>query len=463
MADDLDKENQETDFGFDGGDEFNDFNKQQSLAHTIQSNPVLKIGIIAAAFVFIVGGFLLFGGGSTEDKGDKSSIEATGGDVREAPTSSEVTDVYKDAIDQFNEAGLEEANQTQQSFIPVPVGPATNTGIVVPEVEEVQEDPLERWRLLQEERARQQQDQVTAAKTEALQAGELSPQEQKRQEVVQKLSQSMLGSMQQLTGFSNVRKMQINNVTDDKTYYEDLIDDQNQREIRALERRKEFLEKKNELLEIDPELQAANANGAAVDDRFGPVIVSEGTIEYAQMLIQANSDIPGPVLAQIVTGPLAGSRIIGSFSIEDEYLVIEFKSVVIDGQSVSISAIAVDPDTNLTGVVTDVNHRYFKRLVLPVAAEFISGLAGAIAQTQTTTNVTGAVVVIDNQDLSLEEEIASGIETAGDRVSEFVDEEASRTKIQVKVAAGTPIGILFTEPLKGSEVPPTATLNTGAY
>ena len=52
----------------------------------------------------------------------------------------------------------------------------------------------------------------------------------------------------------------------------------------------------------------------------------------------------------------------------------------------------------------------------------------------------------DNE-LDTEEEVATAIEEAGEKVSEFVEEEADRTEILVKVAAGTPVGILFLEPV----------------
>ena len=82
-----------------------------------------------------------------------------GATLREAPSTEEVTDTMRDAIKDFNEdIGIE-----GESYIPMPIDQATNTGIIVPDEEEIQEDPLERWRLLQEERAVQQREQMAAA------------------------------------------------------------------------------------------------------------------------------------------------------------------------------------------------------------------------------------------------------------------------------------------------------------
>ena len=442
MADDLDKENQETDFSFgddDGGSggDFGDFNTEQSFGSAIQNNVALKIGIIAGAIVFIIGGFILFGGGSSEQDG----VSAVGGGatLKEAPTTEEVTDTMRDAIKDFNEEGQETAETTGESFIPVPVGPATNTGIIVPDEEEIQEDPLERWRLLQEERAQQQREQLALSQDQQRDPGELSIEEQRRQEAVEVLAQSMVTSMQELTQVNPPQGMETENIMDDYEYYEDLEKDQHKREMDAIDRKIERIEKDKEFAEIDPSQQSI--------EEYGTLLIPEGTIEYAQVLIQANSDIPGPVLAQIVTGPLAGSRLIGEFDVEDKYLVITFSTVVIDGYSIGIEAVAIDPNNNLTGVATEVDNRYFKRLVLPVAAEFIEGFASAVAETQENTFVTGDVVITTSTDLDTDEEIAQAIEDAGEILGEFVQEEADRTQILVKVAAGTPIGVLFTSPV----------------
>ena len=445
MADDLDKENQETDYSFGdedealGGDEgFNDFNNEQSIGGAIQNNVALKIGIIAGAIIFIVGGFILFGG-ATQQEDQQSSVGTGGMAVSEAPTTEEVSPEMKQAIDEFNEEGKEEAEFTGESFIPVPTGPAQNTGIVVPEDEEIQEDPLERWRLLQEQRAQQQREQLAITQEQQRDPNELSIEEQRRQEAVEVLAQSMVNSMQELAQDDQPVSMEVENIMDDDDYYEEREKELHEREIERIDRKIEAIEKQEELAEVDPSLQVA--------EQQGTLIIPEGTIEYAQMLIQANSDIPGPVLAQLVTGPLAGSRLIGTFDVEDEYLVIEFETVVVDGVSLSIEAVAVDPDTNLTGVATEVDQRYFKRLVLPVAAEFIEGFAGAVAETQEDTFVTGDVVIVQGNDLDTDEEIAQAIEDAGEILGEFVQEEADRTEILVKVAAGTPIGVLFTDPV----------------
>ena len=64
---------------------------------------------------------------------------------------------------------------------------------------------------------------------------------------------------------------------------------------------------------------AANAEETIFED----ILIPAGTIEYAQLVLEANTDAPGPVLADIMSGPLAGSKLLGSFTSTDDYLILK--------------------------------------------------------------------------------------------------------------------------------------------
>ena len=187
-------------------------------------------------------------------------------------------------------------------------------------------------------------------------------------------------------------------------------------------------------------------DGSSVAEEDANVIVPAGTVTYAQLLTELNSDIKGPALAHVLSGPFAGGRALGSFTLQDEYLVITFERVVKDGQSYAIEAIALDQDTTLAGMQSDVDRHYFSRVILPAAAKFVEGMAGAYAETQTSTTSNGDTIVQDEEELSTEEEIASGVEEAATKVSEILDENADKP-VTVVVKKGTTMGILFVEPV----------------
>ena len=182
-----------------------------------------------------------------------------------------------------------------------------------------------------------------------------------------------------------------------------------------------------------------------------------GEIAYAQLLIEANSDVPGPILAEIVSGPLAGSRVLGSFQVNRELLTLNFNTIVIDDKSIGISAIAVDPATTSTGMATDVDHHYLQRIILPMAARFIEGMASAAAETGLLeVTVEGDTVSSEQQEASDDQQVAAGIDEAGQELGEILNDIADDLEVTVIVAAGTPMGLLFTAPVVEGGAPPEA-------
>jgi intracellular multiplication protein IcmE len=194
--------------------------------------------------------------------------------------------------------------------------------------------------------------------------------------------------------------------------------------------------------------QQAMLGGAAADGKIQNIIIPAGTIEYAQLITEANTDAPGPVMAQIASGPLAGSRLIGTFAATDEYLTLNFNTVVIDGVSEAANAVAIDPQTTLPGMVTEIDRRYLKRIILPAAAAFVEGLGEAIADSgQTTIYVEGDNAVESSGNKDNREEVATGFKEAGEKMSDLLEEEADATRPMLRIAAGTPIGVMFITPV----------------
>ena len=149
-----------------------------------------------------------------------------------------------------------------------------------------------------------------------------------------------------------------------------------------------------------------------------------------------------------MSGPLKGNRILGSFEPQDSYLTLNFDTIVIDGEALTIDAVALDVDTTLPALATEVDRRYFKRIFLPAAAAFIEGFAEAVAESgRTTITIEGETVAEEEEEASDEQEIASGIEEVGTELGEILDEMAEDTEVLIRVEAGTPFGLLFVEPV----------------
>jgi intracellular multiplication protein IcmE len=184
-------------------------------------------------------------------------------------------------------------------------------------------------------------------------------------------------------------------------------------------------------------------------------IVPAGTVSYAQLLTEANSDVPGAILAQIVSGPLKGARAVGQFQVANgysDYLTLTFKLADLKGTDYKINALALDPDTTLGGMATEVDQRYMTRLLLPAAAGFLQGFASALGQGNSTLTTNGTSTIIQQSGQSVKQGEYQGLSTAAQTASQFFQNQANQTKPLVRVAAGTPMGLFFVETVTDAQI-----------
>ena len=411
MNDDLDEEIIDSDEGFD------EFSQKSGLSDTIRRSALAKVGVVIGVLVVVIGIMVFFGG---EKEEEKFSIVPSGSEVTSTPgADEEIAPAYIEAVEQQNEADLDRAIAEGGSAIPVPIE-TPDTRLEVPEIEEESEDPLHRWRMLQEERVERQ---IKARKIEEEPVTVLDAEQQS--EAVRNMAESMAQQMQSvLTSNTEVAKFNVKTLISYDTEGE------------------------------DGGSAAGNGAGGSADDapfeevENTEVIIAAGSIYYGQLLLEANSDIPMKVMAELVSGPLKGWKILGEFSVMDdaEMLAITFDTAVNDeGKQYDIDAIMLNPDSGLPAMRTDIDHRYFKRVILPAAAEFIEGYASAIEDSGATdVVVTGETVTEGSEETTDEQEVAAGVATAGSKIAEIVDEMAD-VEVKIVINAGTPIGIFFTD------------------
>ncbi len=407
--DDVDNDIELEDASFDEFEE-----KNNTLGSMVRDNPALKVGLIAVAIIVIFGAIMFLGG---DDSATNTSLVGSGSDVSAPPGTEAASPQYREAVQEVNERDREIAILEGTSAIPTPVDPPVGI-LTVPEQEVEQEDPLQRWRKLQEERLERELQQ-----TQVIQPAPL-PENNDRGQAVQALADLMSEQMQAIleSRQNNISSLAVSDPS---------------------------------ILEPDEAtLASANTNALAQNQaQAQPQVIEEvvlpaGEIEYAQLLIEANTDVPGPVLAQMMSGPLMGSRIIGEFDVQREYLTLNFNTVIYDGESIAVDAVALDPGTSLPGLATEVDKRYLQRVALPAAAAFVEGLASAISESgRTTVTIEGETVSEQVNDTDNDQEVASGVEEAGQELRDIIDDEVDEIETLIRVEAGTPMGILFLEPV----------------
>jgi len=420
MSDDVDDFDSD-DFGLEGFDDgFGDSKSTNTLADLWHNNAFVKIGVVLLAIAFVVILFIIFGG--KEERPAGSSLNSPA-ELTQTPGSAEVSEKIKNALEEENPRRLEDALRTSGSVVPMPVN-ASKGQIPFEEDAREEEDPLDRWRRLQEQK-------VERAIAREPEAAPEEPEVDTRTPAIQALSQAMSGQMQAILGNQTLEGAEVRRVAD-LEYLEGLQ--------RAEEERLEAERRERE------EAAAALGDGDGSRAR-GEILLPAGSIEYAQLLTEANTDVPGPILAEIVTGPFQGARLVGTFEETYNYLTLNFDTVVLDGVDYSVDAVAIDPKTTLPGVVTDINRRYFTRVVLPVAAEFIAGFADALGNSGVTTVTIAGDTVTEStsNDFDDDQQVALGVSRAGDELSEIFNEIQENNPQLLRVRAGTPIGILFVD------------------
>tara|TARA_B100000686_G_scaffold254675_1_gene265962 strand:- start:634 stop:2013 length:1380 start_codon:yes stop_codon:yes gene_type:complete len=449
---------QDDDFDLDDdifGDEDTSSNKV-SIKQLWQDNPVFKIVVIVVAIIALYVVWSVFF--NEDDTQLNQSRVNQASDITSVPGEGESSPAFQDAVREADRQRAEEAAANQESFTPTQIG-SNNARINAPNPFEAGSDnPLDTWRVnsdavdLTENNPVPQDPLATeeelAPVLEPYEAPPLTPaqaqvQPQAPQVQVPQVNPDMVGRFaEQMRVIMGSRQPEAANLltTSYPSPYRQYLDEQAELEA-------SYQTAQNNALQ-DPMLNdpTTNDEAASIGAEDNEVILSAGTVSYAQVINALNSDLNGPVLAHILSGPFAGGRAIGSFQLEDDYLVLTFNRIVKDEKVYGATAYALDSDTTLTGVRSDVNRHWIKRVLLPAAAEFIAGVGEAIAESnETTVVVDGGAAVTNSPELDTGEEIAAGVERGADRLSNIIDQEASRSQVTVTLEKGTPIGMLFTE------------------
>lgn len=201
----------------------------------------------------------------------------------------------------------------------------------------------------------------------------------------------------------------------------------------------------------DRQLQTVAGGLGSGQAALDPSLPLPGTILYAETIGEANSDAPGPVLVQILQGPLAGARLIGTFRVAQEALVLEFERMTVpeDRQArkparvVTLKAVAVDSEKLGTALATDVDRRLFEKVAFGFSSAFLQGLGQAIAQSGTTVTRDLYGTTYSTPRLSTRQQLLVAGGAASGQVGTTLNQVFGNRPTTVKVRAGTPVGILF--------------------
>ena len=200
---------------------------------------------------------------------------------------------------------------------------------------------------------------------------------------------------------------------------------------------------------------AAAAAKAAADGTDEAVLVKAGDIMFAVLDTSVNSDEPGPVLATIVTGKFKGGKLIGSFSLPSnaEKIILSFNRLSLKhaNKTVSINAIAIDPETARTALSSRVNNHYLLRYGSMFASSFLTGVGASIQSQGNSITVTGTdVSVTQGLGRSALQSAILGLAEVG-RQWGTQAQQIFNTPPTIELFSGIGMGIMFTQDIKSIE------------
>ena len=203
-------------------------------------------------------------------------------------------------------------------------------------------------------------------------------------------------------------------------------------------------------------LAGQNGSSAATSAAAAPdpvasathVIIPAGRGIFAHPILALSSDETSPVVLQADSGPLAGDRMIGNFSRQNDRLIINVYQIIHNGQPIACSGVVIAPDTMQAAVASGVNQHYISRFLLPAAAAFVQGLGNALATTSNTTQVLsplGGATATTNLNFHQQLGVAAGV--AAGQIGSTLDQDAPKGPT-ITLAANVAVGVMFLSDVK---------------
>jgi intracellular multiplication protein IcmE len=182
-------------------------------------------------------------------------------------------------------------------------------------------------------------------------------------------------------------------------------------------------------------------------------IIKAGKIMFAVLKTSVNSDYPGPVLARIVSGPYKGTRLIGNLTTFSgggvgpaQKVMLTFSRMQLKhySSSISINAVAIDPDTARTALSSYTNNHYLLRYGSLFASAFAEGFGQAYLQSGKVVQSDGLSRRVDHPDLNTSGKLYVALGNVGNKFGNQLNQVFNRQPT-VHVYSGTSLGILFTQ------------------
>lgn len=179
-------------------------------------------------------------------------------------------------------------------------------------------------------------------------------------------------------------------------------------------------------------------------------ILRAGHQYVARSTMAANSDVGGPVILELVNGPLRKHRMIGKFERKEEWLRMEFSSLVGIKDPVKINAIGLDMETVLNAVGGDVDYHTFYRYGWWGFGTVLSAIGKAAERNSDTQTIFVGDNVVQNSKSDTSRELKTALGDLGQSIGDVMKDRINRP-LTVSVDVNQLVGVVFMDDVCGDK------------
>lgn len=208
---------------------------------------------------------------------------------------------------------------------------------------------------------------------------------------------------------------------------------------------------------VQGDLTTARTRGTGAGGRSGTgttgsgqsaALIKAGEVMFAVLDTAVNSDEPGPVMATIVQGKYKGAKLLGSLTLPSnaQKVILEFTTLSLpsEGNTIPVTAYAIDPNTARTALSSHTDNHYLLRYGTLFASSFLEGFGNAFSSEGTSVQIDNGNVNATQAKRSFGENAVIGLGNLGEQWGEQLANVFDRPPT-VEVYSGVGLGILFAQ------------------
>lgn len=177
-------------------------------------------------------------------------------------------------------------------------------------------------------------------------------------------------------------------------------------------------------------LQQVADYGSNINSDIKMLLVAGGSSFSATLDQGLDTDLNHEVFATIQSGNLKGAQVKGNVSLKGDYIYVRFNSLYFNNNTYNITAVGMDPDTNMAVLSGDVDNRYLERFGYPFLVSLIQGAGQVMSRTASNTYVSaGGAMTQTTQEASDRAIIGGALQQGMNAVAQGVNQNARTNKV----------------------------------